>query len=566
MSSGRVVIAIDDDNVGNTTENQVQRLVRELNEARTTIAYLRVDLASSQAENAHLQAKTARFQAKFARLRAQLEVELFEDPDEESQPRPNAPGNGGRQLRRFRGSHQETRPPKRPRTETQDPVGARRELLTNSADSDRLDDHEEADEKITVRVNQDGNLESDSELDGQAWSELEDAWQAVKRQFDRKSSSWASIDLKKRCVWSIVVSAPTTHYWTREQPGNFACRSCANKRRICVGWVGGRLQLLPLPPVPESAKHTVTNLVSNFVAETENISPRALQTTKSARVCIKAESDKMEKPFVFTGKGEVKFSADGNLIFAGTGIFTKAKDSNTGLANSDTATLTPSQSSTHLDPPPVPILRTNGQTNMVLSESQPHMTTAASGGNQLMHSGKNLSVSASMTPTNSKMSSQATGLGPGISSTNAASNKTDTDIAKPLVGEGYTPEKLAALREKSRQRFARIDQRLAALGENGKVAKRAKTIKDIEVGRGMAKEMNGVLDAIEAGFCDETRASIAKYKKHETLVLRRYDLIVMTSCEVAGPQAGRDRLNEILQYNVPLTYEEAMTIRVREEI
>lgn len=182
------------------------------------------------------------------------------------------------------------------------------------------------------------------------------------------------------------------------------------------------------------------------------------------------------------------------------------------------------------------------------------------------------------------MSSQATGLGPGISSTNAASNKTDTDIAKPrmfsrllhslwmltdtfiVVGEGYTPEKLAALREKSRQRFARIDQRLAALGENGKVAKRAKTIKDIEVGRGMAKEMNGVLDAIEAGFCDETRASIAKYKKHETLVLRRYDLIVMTSCEVAGPQAGRDRLNEILQYNVPLTYEEAMTIRVREEI
>lgn len=62
----------------------------------------------------------------------------------------------------------------------------------------------------------------------------------------------------------------------------------------------------------------------------------AIKTTKSARVCIKAESDKMEKPFVFTGKGEVKFSADGNLIFAGTGIFTKAKDSNTGLANSDT--------------------------------------------------------------------------------------------------------------------------------------------------------------------------------------------------------------------------------------
>ncbi|KAG9605179.1 hypothetical protein KCU77_g1041, partial [Aureobasidium melanogenum] len=226
MSSGRVVVAIDDDNVGNTTENQVQRLVRELNEARTTIAYLRVDLSSSQAENARLQAETARFQAKFARLRAQLEVELLENSDEDSQPRSNAPGD-------------------------------------------------------TVRVNQDGNLESDSELDVQAWSELEDAWQDMKRQFDSKSSNWTSIDLRSKCVWGTVVSAPTTHYWTREQPGNFACRSCANKTRICVGWVGESLQLLPLPPVPESAKHTVTNLVSSFVAETENISRRALQVWHS---------------------------------------------------------------------------------------------------------------------------------------------------------------------------------------------------------------------------------------------------------------------------------------------
>ncbi|KAH0020150.1 hypothetical protein KCU78_g6558, partial [Aureobasidium melanogenum] len=277
MSSGRLVITIDDDNVDNTTENQVQRLVRELNEARTTIAYLRVDLSSIQAENTRLQAENARFQAKFSRLRAQLEVELLEDHDEDSQPRPNAPGNSGRQLRSFHGFDQETRPPKRPRTENQDPVDTRRELLTNFANNDRLDGHEEADEKIRIRVNQDGNLESDSELDVQAWSELEDAWQDMKRQFDSKSSNWTSIDLKRKCVWGAVVSAPTTHYWTREQPGHFACRSCANKTRICVGWVGESLQLLPLPPVPESAKHTVINLVSNFVAETENISRRALQ-------------------------------------------------------------------------------------------------------------------------------------------------------------------------------------------------------------------------------------------------------------------------------------------------
>ncbi|KAG9759545.1 hypothetical protein KCU73_g3337, partial [Aureobasidium melanogenum] len=289
----------------------------------------------------------------------------------------------------------------------------------------------------------------------------------------------------------------------------------------------------------------------------------AIKTTKSARVSIKAESENMEKSFIFTGKGEIEFSADGNLIFAGTGRFTKAKDSTTGLVNNDTAALTPSQSSTHLDLPPGPILKTNGQTNMVLSESQSRMATAASGGNQLKHSGNNSSVSASMDPANSTMSSQATG--PGVSSTNAASNKTDTDIAEPLAPEDYTPEKLAALREENRQRFARIDQRLAALGECGKVARRAKTIKDMEIGIEMAKEMCDVLDAIEAGFCDETRASIAKYKKHERLVLRRYDLLMIIACEIGGAQAGRDQLDEILRYNVSLTYEEAMTIQVRKE-
>ncbi|KAH0361195.1 hypothetical protein KCU65_g8877, partial [Aureobasidium melanogenum] len=277
MSTGRLVINIDDDgssdgdNVGNTTETQVQRLIRDLNEARTIIAYLRVDLSSSQAENARLQAENGRLQAKHARLRA----ELLEDSDEDSQPRPDALDNGGRHSRRFRDPHQETRPPKRPRTEPRDSVDARRELLTNSADDRSPDGHEVADEKITVRVNQDGELETDSEVDDQAWIELEDTWQDIKQQFDSKPANWTSIDLKEKCVWGAVVSAPTSHYWTRDQPGNFACRSCANTRRICVGWIGGILQLLPLPPVPDSARHTVTNLVSNFVAEEEHISRRA---------------------------------------------------------------------------------------------------------------------------------------------------------------------------------------------------------------------------------------------------------------------------------------------------
>ncbi|KAH0381055.1 hypothetical protein KCU92_g7235, partial [Aureobasidium melanogenum] len=275
MSSGRLVITIDDDNVDNTTENQVQRLLRELNEARTTIAYLRVDLSSIQAENTRLQAENARFQAKFARLRAQLEVELLEDPYEDNQPRPNAPGDGGRQLRSFRGFHQETHPPKRPRTEPQDSVDARRELLTNSANNGLLDGHEEADEKIMVRVNQDGDLETDAQVDQQGWYELEAAWAVQVQQFDQKNKDWPSVDLKGKCLWSTVISKPTAQHWTTEEPGRLTCRQCANKLRICAGQVNGTLQLLPLPPLPFSADHEVGDLLGSYVVKKDGVSRRA---------------------------------------------------------------------------------------------------------------------------------------------------------------------------------------------------------------------------------------------------------------------------------------------------
>lgn len=172
-------------------------------------------------------------------------------------------------------TQQENHPPKKPRTQPQDSVNVRRDILDGFANNSPLDEHEEADKKITVRVNQDGELETDSHVDGQAWIEFEEAWQDIKRQFDSKSGNWTSADLKEKCVWGAVVSAPTSHYWTRDQPGKFACRSCANTRRICVGRIDGSLQLLPLPPVPESARHTVTDLISKFVAEEDHISRRA---------------------------------------------------------------------------------------------------------------------------------------------------------------------------------------------------------------------------------------------------------------------------------------------------
>ncbi|CAD0099691.1 unnamed protein product [Aureobasidium mustum] len=72
---------------------------------------------------------------------------------------------------------------------------------------------------------------------------------------------------------------------------------------------------------------------------------KSIETTKSTKVSIKADPASNDKPFTFTGKGEVKFSTEGNLTFVGTGKFTKAKGSTTGTANNDKGMIRISQGS-----------------------------------------------------------------------------------------------------------------------------------------------------------------------------------------------------------------------------
>ncbi|KAG9754274.1 hypothetical protein KCU73_g5693, partial [Aureobasidium melanogenum] len=293
MSSGRVVITIDDDdeslegdNVGNTTQNQVQRLERDLSSSRNTITYvqeyLQGELTSLQNEHARLQAKYVRLRAKNARiqaedarrqadntrlradvsrirtenarLRAQLRVELLED----SQPHLSSPANARRHSMRVRGFDQDA---------------AREDLRVHN---DGLPDAEgEVEAFITVRISQDGKLETDSQANDQEWHELEAAWAVQVRQFDQKNKDWPSVDLKGKCLWSSVISKPTAQHWTTEEPGRFACRQCANKLRICAGQVNGTLQLLPLPPLPFSADHEVNNLLGRYVVKEGNVSRRA---------------------------------------------------------------------------------------------------------------------------------------------------------------------------------------------------------------------------------------------------------------------------------------------------
>ncbi|KAG9599802.1 hypothetical protein KCU77_g3627, partial [Aureobasidium melanogenum] len=242
MSNGRVVITIDENNVDNTTENQVQRLVRELNEARTTIAYLRVDLSSLQAEN--------------SRLRAQTRVQYPED----GQPFQSSSANPRTHSMRIRGLG---------------PGAVRGNLVTYNINGSQHHEEDEAGSKITICINQNGKLQTDSQVDQQEWYEFEAAWAVQVQQFDQKNKDWPLVDLKGKCLWSTVISKPTTQHWTTEEPGRFACRQCANKLRICAGQVNGTLQLLPLPPLPVSADHEANDLLGNYVVKKDNVSRRA---------------------------------------------------------------------------------------------------------------------------------------------------------------------------------------------------------------------------------------------------------------------------------------------------
>lgn len=241
----------------------MQRLVRELNESRSNSAYLRADLASSQAETArveaenarlqaeiaHYQAENARFKAKYARLRAQLQAELLEDLDEDEQQR------SARLLQRRR-------------TEAQTSTHARGGPEINPSNEAELDEDEEEEEAgITVWINQDGDLETDSEVNEQAWNQLEAIWADQVSKFDEKNPNWASVNLKGKCLKTALF--PRVQNWTQLNPGEYACRNCTNMRKICVGQRNNRLEALRLP---SELLGEAPSVLQTYVADIEQIS------------------------------------------------------------------------------------------------------------------------------------------------------------------------------------------------------------------------------------------------------------------------------------------------------
>ncbi|CAD0099693.1 unnamed protein product [Aureobasidium mustum] len=105
---------------------------------------------------------------------------------------------------------------------------------------------------------------------------------------------------------------------------------------------------------------------------------------------------------------------------------------------------------------------------------------------------------------------------------------------------------------------ARVAQKVAAMPD---FAKTERSMPDKAKAFKMAEELVRGFHFAENAIGPETRASLEKYKKYQRLILRRADLILTIALEVGGPQAGRDRLAELREFDVPPTFEEAMTIK-----
>lgn len=170
--------------------------------SRDTISYVQEHL---QGKIESLEAENTRLQAENARLRAQIQAELLDNSDEDSQPHTDLSDSDKRHLRRFRGSDRQAHPPKRPRTETRASIDISRDRQIDSINNGQLESEEEMDQEITVWINQDGRLETDSQVDVQAWSELEEIWADQELAFTSKDPNWASVNLKNKWAQDRIV-------------------------------------------------------------------------------------------------------------------------------------------------------------------------------------------------------------------------------------------------------------------------------------------------------------------------------------------------------------------------
>jgi len=114
------------------------------------------------------------------------------------------------------------------------------------------------------------DLNTDASEKGRAWDRIQDVWRRQIEEMEERCEDWDSLELKKKCLRCVAVGS-TAQTWTKGNPGEYACRGCANTGKLCIVEKAGELEVLPLPPLQD---HKVKTLEDVFLCHNNMISRR----------------------------------------------------------------------------------------------------------------------------------------------------------------------------------------------------------------------------------------------------------------------------------------------------
>jgi hypothetical protein len=120
---------------------------------------------------------------------------------------------------------------------------------------------------VKIWLDDTGALHTDATISLQdaRWQRLKQIWRGQVEIMREQTPDYLTVDLEsgRWCLFAVA-KEPMAQIWTKESPGQFACRKCANSQRICFARVGGRLEALPLPALTE---HRVGGINEIFVSK-----------------------------------------------------------------------------------------------------------------------------------------------------------------------------------------------------------------------------------------------------------------------------------------------------------
>lgn len=116
---------------------------------------------------------------------------------------------------------------------------------------------------VKIWIDDAGDIQTDGAGRDQdnGWQRLKGIWKGQVEMMNDKNENldYSTVDLKSGCLHAVG-AGPAAHFWTKNSPGQFACRTCANTGRLCFVRIGGRLEALPLPALSEREVDRIDNI------------------------------------------------------------------------------------------------------------------------------------------------------------------------------------------------------------------------------------------------------------------------------------------------------------------